>query len=124
MNKIETNKNTPDWEQLNNTLSEKYNVNYAYTTIFYAKAFIDFKENKEKFASTILEYTEAYLYILDYKIVITNAQHILKYSSNKEELKIALEWCRMMLRRVPENNEYKMTIDAIMEKVKELTKSD
>ena len=118
MNGIKTNTKKPDWEQLNKAFTEKYNAEYASKTVNIAKLFIYYNNHREKFASAIVEYTEIYQDVIDLKTMNTNANYVLQYSSDKKELRKALDWCRSTLEIAPDNSEYQKTRDALIEKLK------
>lgn len=73
MNGVKANSKKPDWEQLNRAFTEKYNAEYACKTVNNTKLFLYYNNHRDQFASSIVEYTEIYLDMIDLKTLNTKA---------------------------------------------------
>jgi hypothetical protein len=120
MNGVKSNTKKPDLEQVKQVFTEKYNAEYANKTLNTVKLFIYYNNHREKFASSIVKYTEICLDMIDLKTLNTNAGYVLQFSRDKKELEMALEWSRSIVKEEPKNTEYSKTRDTLIEKLKVL----
>jgi len=107
----------PGWIAITKTVAEKYDTAFANRIIAKTKIFYYYNKDWAEFASAIVLYTEKYENHNDLNLLNLNANFILAYSSNTEELKTSLSWSKKTLEKKPTNPEYQKTYDALLAKI-------
>ena len=111
----------PDWDALIKTITGKYDQVFADRTVTKAKIYYSYGKDWPVFTAAIVHYTEAYENKEDYKLMNKNANFILKYSSDKSELKTALGWMQPAAAKEPANETYRETVRASNEKLNKIS---
>jgi hypothetical protein len=110
----------PDWKQLTNYLSNKYDPLSGQRAVIRAElSFYDGKD-RMKFCRALVVYTSLYLDHTDTSLMDHNASYILKYSNDERDIKSALTWSEMTIQEEPNNLVYKKTHQAIEQKLENL----
>ncbi|WP_288883954.1 hypothetical protein [Pedobacter panaciterrae] len=81
------------------------------------KLFFYYGKDWKAFASAIVNYTEKYEDTANLATINTNANFVLEYSANKEELAKALAWSKKLVEKESDNADYKKTYEALKEKL-------
>jgi hypothetical protein len=107
----------PDWDELNKTITTKYDAVTADRTITKAKIYYYYNKDWPSFCDGILYYTDNWELANDYKLLNGNAVMILQNSADQAQLKEAQKWAKMAMDGDANNADYKTTYQAITDKL-------
>jgi len=107
----------PDWASLSPLIKTKYSAEDAERSITKAKIYFYYGKDWPEFNKALVLYTVKYEDKNDLRLMNINANYILKFSSDPEELKTALGWIKPALEKEPGNQDYKKTYDALNTKI-------
>lgn len=107
----------PDWENLKQTITQKYDAATADRTITKAKIYFYYGKDWPTFCAGIVHYTDNWELANDFPLLDKNAQMILKNSTDPAQLKEAQKWAKLAMDGDPNNAGYKATYQQITGKL-------
>lgn len=107
----------PDWTVLRTTIVSRYDTSYGDRNIIKAKIYYFYSLDWAKFSAALVQYTNAYEYKGNLKLMNKNAKMILEHSQDPAEWKAAQAWVKNAVEKDPTEEKYKSTYDALTAKI-------
>ena len=107
----------PDWENLKQAITQKYDATTADRTITKGKIYFYYYKDWPVFCENIVHYTDAYELANDFPLLNKNAKMILKNSTDQAQLKEAQKWAKLASDSDANNADYKATFQALTDKL-------
>jgi len=107
----------PDWKILRTSIVTRYEARYGDRNVTKAKIYFFYGTDWTQFCAAIVQYTNAYEYKDDFKVMNGNAKMILQHSQNPAEWKAAQSWVKHAVDKLPAEEKYKTTYDALTAKI-------
>jgi hypothetical protein len=108
----------PDWNELHQQISAKYDTAFASRLVNKAQIYYDYGKDWPAFTMALVRYTEKYEDHDNLPLLNKNADMIAQFSTNPKELQIALTWSKHILEKDPSNSSYRKTFDSLTAKLR------